>query len=498
LNDPAVHQQKPQGLKGSWNLLVLAPLVKLAQLAGTPPLDSTIINLARSRRLLDSIESATKPEEIVSSFMDNPALLESALTNLEDYLTTLTLEIRADLASRILDAACTLAEQSPAQEGLTPIEPAEYEYLRLLRRALYPETAPKVLSQESKGVISTIDPAAWAAGWTEPMVDAAFSLLAGLHEHHENEWKAGNGLLDQFIRLSDRPSSLDIPICDQGLLVFPQSWSVRKIWIIGDLHGDIKALKTALSMAGVDQPGFSDTAAILFLGDYGDRGTGTLAVWLSIAALKQRFPQRVFLLRGNHEETVAMKLTREDTGNSLNTIWHVPSTNGMESYLMLAMAMHGNPNDVSTLYNQIPDVAILPDGVVALHGCLPPRWKEGDGWGGTEEEKEALAIRSLADLRKPAVRGTIRWTDFTDREVIVDGWRDHARGSRLFADREDLAHWRSLFGDFRMVHGHTHPSEGFRWEAQGQVLALNTSIHTSPKLAIACLQNGNLEPIPIT
>jgi hypothetical protein len=193
-----------------------------------------------------------------------------------------------------------------------------------------------------------------------------------------------------------------------------------------------------------------------------------------------------------------MKLTREDTGKSLNTIWHVPSTNGMESYLMLAMAMHGNPHDVYTLYNQIPDVAILPDGVVALHGCLPPRWKEGDGWGGTEEEKEALAIRSLADLRKPAVRGTIRWTDFTDREVIVDGWRDHARGSRLFADREDLAHWRSLFGDFRMVHGHTHPSEGFRWEAQGQVLALNTSIHTSPKLAIACLQNGNLEPIPIT
>jgi hypothetical protein len=425
----------------------------------------------------------------------SPDLIQPALEQLKLHLTSLATGDREPLARRIYDTALALAETSPGRDDLTFIEPAERDFLGELRRLLgLPSDAAKGPSDE---VSPPVDPAAWAAGWTEAMADASFELLSGMHAHHEREWQAGYGLLDQAKCLSDLPATQEAPICDQGVLVFPRSWSNRKIRIIGDLHGDLRALESVLKLAGAGKDGFQDDAVMLFLGDYGDRGAGTLAVWLRLASLKQRFPNRVFLLRGNHEETALMRLTRADTGRVLNTPWHVPTTSNMESYLMLAMAMLGNIADVASLYAQIPDVALLPDGIIALHGSLPPRWKEGDGWSGSDEDKSALTIQSLADLRKPAVRGAVRWTDFTDRDEVIEGWRDHARGSRLFADRQDLAHWRGLLGEFRMVHGHTHPSEGSRWEDDKRVLALNTSRHTVPNLAIATLHHGVLETLPV-
>jgi len=502
LSDPIVSENETGATTthaADWNRLLLAPLVKLSKTAVYPIPNCVIINIANSRGLLEESQVPYTPDEIVVSMHKDPAQLESALFNLEQHLNTRSPESREKISQQIFDAARIIAEYSEGKEGQISIEPAEVDFLSELRRVLKLQTSgSKDISKALVSKKTPVDPIIWAAEWTESMEDASFELLVGMHEHHENEWKSGHGLLDQVTQLRNLPLTLDNPVCDQGVLVFPQAWADRKIWIIGDLHGDFRALESALTTIGVGKDGMPENSVILLLGDYGDRGSGTLAVWLRIASLKKRFPKQIFLLRGNHEETVAMRLTRVDTGRTLNTLWHVPTTTGMESYLMLAMALHGNLGDVATLYCQIPDLALLPGGVIALHGCLPPRWKEKDGWRGTDEEKESLTIRNLADLRKTAVRGTLRWTDFTDRDEITEGWGDHARGSRLFADCQDLSHWRGVIGDFRMVHGHTHPSEGTCWEDQKRVLALNTSSHTALKLGIAVLEQGTLQTIPIT
>lgn len=66
------------------------------------------------------------------------------------------------------------------------------------------------------------------------------------------------------------------------------------------------------------------------------------------------------------------------------------------------------------------------------------------------------------------------------------------RGGRLYAASADLDHWRDILGDFRLVHGHTHPQEGARMEDRERSLALNTSRYTSSRLGIGSLQNGKL------
>jgi hypothetical protein len=92
--------------------------------------------------------------------------------------------------------------------------------------------------------------------------------------------------------------------------------------VIGDTHGDWRSTEAAVRKFLEDPT----TKVFVGLGDYVDRapddcGQGSVANILYLFGLAARFPDRVFLLRGNHELNRQIPVLPHDLLEELDTLW---------------------------------------------------------------------------------------------------------------------------------------------------------------------------------
>ncbi|MES1909674.1 MAG: hypothetical protein MHM6MM_002375 [Cercozoa sp. M6MM] len=75
--------------------------------------------------------------------------------------------------------------------------------------------------------------------------------------------------------------------------------------VFGDVHGQYEELMALFDAFQSPEPqtGDLDSTKYVFLGDYVDRGKRQLECLALLCALKILYPERIFLLRGNHEST---------------------------------------------------------------------------------------------------------------------------------------------------------------------------------------------------
>ena len=97
------------------------------------------------------------------------------------------------------------------------------------------------------------------------------------------------------------------------------------IYLFGDIHGQFSDLVRFLQITGMPPK-----VKLLFLGDYVDRGDNSIEVIALLFSLKIKYPEQVFLIRGNHEcsklnnmygfkEECQERYSR-DTGNKISII----------------------------------------------------------------------------------------------------------------------------------------------------------------------------------
>ena len=127
--------------------------------------------------------------------------------------------------------------------------------------------------------------------------------LSKARAFRDNSGVPDHELIKQYIFETGRISKeLFIELCIKAAPVLGNEPNLLrlegKVVIVGDIHGqffDLIAMLRKLS-----QPGHKNTK-VLFMGDYVDRGEYGPEVVIYLLALKLRFPNDVFLLRGNHE-----------------------------------------------------------------------------------------------------------------------------------------------------------------------------------------------------
>src|ERR671932_2415807 len=86
----------------------------------------------------------------------------------------------------------------------------------------------------------------------------------------------------------------------------------EKLVLIGDLHGDLKTLFKILDAISFEVFLVNPNNKMIFLGDYVDRGNDSIGVLYTLCYLKQKYPDSVILMRGNHEAPVEFPFSSHD------------------------------------------------------------------------------------------------------------------------------------------------------------------------------------------
>jgi hypothetical protein len=128
--------------------------------------------------------------------------------------------------------------------------------------------------------------------------------------------------------------------------------------IVGDLHGDLKSLVHIIEESNfLGKMKTGEDVLLIFLGDYGDRGIKSPEVYYFVLKLKEMFPERVILMRGNHEGPPDLLAYPHDLPTHLQNRF---GKKGSEAYLQLR-----------ELYNHLYTGVIITDRCVLLHGGPP-------------------------------------------------------------------------------------------------------------------------------
>ncbi len=126
--------------------------------------------------------------------------------------------------------------------------------------------------------------------------------------------------------------------------------SFEQLLIVGDLHGFCNSAKFAFDL--VSKYLKEKNTGILFLGDYVDRGPVQIEVLYMVLSFKINYPDRVIVLRGNHET---------DPINRRYGFYRTMAYNyGEDAY-----------DFAEQTFAKMPIAALINDKIFACHGGLP-------------------------------------------------------------------------------------------------------------------------------
>ena len=166
------------------------------------------------------------------------------------------------------------------------------------------------------------------------------------------------------------------------------------VTVCGDIHGQYYDLMELLKVSE-DPP----ETGIIFMGDFVDRGYYSIETLTKLLVLKVTYPDRITLLRGNHES------------RSISQVY---------GFYDECQIKYGNSNMwrmCCDVFDLLPIAALIDEEVLCVHGGLSPLVKTLDSMRLIERDREVPQTGALSDLV---------WSDPTD---VVQAWAPSPRGA---------------------------------------------------------------------
>jgi len=227
----------------------------------------------------------------------------------------------------------------------------------------------------------------------------------------------------------------------------------KDVLIIGDTHGFMR------STISIIRPFLEQKVqSLLFLGDYVDRGPHSLANFLLILGLRLAWPERVMILRGNHED--------------LNLNARFGFREELRTYYPDMQILEKVESLIDEIYEYLSLAAITPYGTLAVHAGLPQDLETVEDINLIPKPHSALFLKFREKeqrLKYYRIFEQLRWNDpRADQEPAFTASR---RGEGTFYFNETVVSEFLEHNNLaRIVRAHESSRGGFENMFQGKLL----------------------------
>ena len=206
--------------------------------------------------------------------------------------------------------------------------------------------------------------------------------------------------------------------------------------VCGDIHGQYYDLLRIFEHCGY--PGEYN---YLFLGDYVDRGKQSLETVSLLLCYKIKYPEKVTLLRGNHESSVTNRIYGfyDECKRRYNIrLW----------------------KSFTDLFNYLPVAALNDDKILCMHGGLSPDLKN---------------IQSIQDISRPTdipdqgLLCDLLWSD-PDKEAV--DYDENDRGVSVIFGEKVVTDFNKKNDLDLIIRAHQVVDEGYEFFANRQLITI--------------------------
>lgn len=175
------------------------------------------------------------------------------------------------------------------------------------------------------------------------------------------------------------------------------------IKIFGDIHGQFDDLIRFFNKWNYPHEyknGDIEYCDYLFLGDYVDRGSFSLEVICLLMSLKLKYPEKIWILRGNHE----------DRSININFGFYEECRSRLEKDSFTDVY-----ESINDFFDYLPLCATIDNDILCLHGGLGQNLSNLES---IENIKRPLIVKHEASTKEEQIVMDILWSDPTEQDSI--------------------------------------------------------------------------------